>query len=122
MDNGLSAVELVRDSLRKSRDRHSESTPFYTLILLDYSMPKMDGPTAAMKIHELFDQEKEAKGWIPTRPHIVCLTAFSEKIFETKARESGMNEFVSKPMSNQKLKQILKEMRLISLSESLNDV
>ena len=85
-------------------------------------MPKMDGPTAALKIHELYEEEKSATGFIPARPHIVCLTAFSEKIFETKARESGMNEFVSKPISNQKLKQILRETRLISLSESLNDI
>lgn len=52
----------------------------------------------------------------------MCLTAFTEKIFEQKARDSGMQEFVSKPISNAKLKQILREQRLISLSESLNDM
>ena len=61
----------------------------------------MDGPTTAAKILELF-REKEIRS--PIRPHIVCLTAFTEKIFENNARDSGMNDFVSKPISNLKLK------------------
>ena len=124
VDNGISAVDLVRESIENCRNEKKlgGAGPHYALILLDYSMPKMDGPTTAQKIRELYVKEKETTNFEPNQPHIVCLTAFTEKIFETKARESGMNEFVSKPITNANLKQILRETRLISLSESLNDL
>ena len=67
-------------------------------------MPKMDGPTTSQRIQELYDEEKSTSSYIPPKPHIVCRTAFTEKIFEQKAREAGMNEFVSKPITNGKLK------------------
>jgi CheY-like chemotaxis protein len=51
-------------------------------------------------------------------PFIVCLTAFTEEIFEQKARQSGMKQFVSKPITNIKLRQILQEQKLISMSEN----
>jgi CheY-like chemotaxis protein len=51
-------------------------------------------------------------------PFIVCLTAFTEEIFEQKARQSGMKQFVSKPITNMKLRQILQEQKLISMSEN----
>lgn len=109
----------MNESIVACRGKPPGQTPHYCLILLDYSMPKMDGPTTAHKIKELFETEMSASGYCPPKPHIVCLTAFTEKIFEQKARESGMNEFVSKPITNSKLKQILREVRLISLSESV---
>ena len=84
----------------------------YSLILLDYSMPKMDGPTAAQKICELYKQYSAEK------PHIVCLTAFTEKIFEDKARQSGMQEFISKPINNSKLKKIMRDCNLITQAEA----
>lgn len=72
-------------------------------------MPEMDGPTTAKEILNLYKREQEEFGRSPPRPHIVCLTAFTEKIFENTARDAGMNAFVSKPITNSKLKQILKE-------------
>lgn len=68
-------------------------------------MPVMDGPAVAAKILKLFNEDENQKSpKFPPRPHIVCLTAFTEKIFENKARDSGMNEFLSKPITNLKLK------------------
>lgn len=67
-------------------------------------MPKMDGPSTAIKICELYAKEKEMYGVAPPLPHIVCLTAFTEKIFEQRARTAGMKEFVSKPITNARLK------------------
>ena len=63
-------------------------------------MPEMDGPTTAREILDLYKKEYEFWGRAPPRPHIVCLTAFTEKIFENTAREAGMNAFVSKPITN----------------------
>jgi CheY-like chemotaxis protein len=75
----------------------------YSLILLDYSMPKKDGPATAVEICKLY---KEAGFDVP---HIVCLTAFTEKIFEENAKAAGMSEFITKPINNQRLKKIMRE-------------
>lgn len=121
VDNGISAVELVQHSLKKFQ-AGSKSFCHYSLILLDYSMPIMDGPTTAAKILALYNEDEVFSPTLtPPRPHIVCLTAFTEKIFENNARESGMKEFVSKPITNYKLKQILRERRLISLAEAIEN-
>jgi PAS domain S-box-containing protein len=68
----------------------------YDLILMDYQLPIMDGVTATKKIRE-FNND------IP----IVALTA---NAFEEDRREcllAGMNEFLAKPISPQKLKKAL---------------
>jgi len=75
-------------------------------------MPKMDGPTAAQIICELYRTQKVEK------PFIVCLTAFTEKIFEEKARQAGIDEFISKPINNAKLKKMMRECHLITQAES----
>ena len=67
-------------------------------------MPNIDGPETAKRIGALYDHELETSGIAPPKPYIVCLTAFTEKIFENNARSAGMQEFVSKPMSSARLK------------------
>jgi CheY-like chemotaxis protein len=51
-------------------------------------------------------------------PHIVCLTAFTEKIFEENAKAAGMNEFITKPINNARLKKIMRECNLITQAEA----
>jgi CheY-like chemotaxis protein len=114
VDNGEAAVQLVTENLRMQRIHPNLPFWHYSLILLDYSMPKMDGPATAVQICDAYKQELDKYERDVPLPHIVCLTAFTEKIFEEKARESGMNEFVSKPISNAKLRQILRHCNFIS--------
>ena len=45
--NGAEALEFVTNRLKGSR-------PMYRLILLDYSMPKMDGPSVSRAIRKLW--------------------------------------------------------------------
>jgi CheY-like chemotaxis protein len=85
-------------------------------------MPKIDGPTTAQRILELYSNLDPTTTYVPPLPHIVCLTAFTEKIFENNARDSGMSEFVSKPISNYKLKSILREQRLITLANAFEEL
>ena len=52
----------------------------YQLIMLDYSMPDLDGPQVAIQIRELiFENEHlgEAKD-----PYICCCTAYAEASFK----------------------------------------
>ena len=112
VDNGQAAVDLVLENLR-IRDLHPDLTFWnYSLILLDYSMPNMDGPATANKICKAYAQYKKKP------PHIVCLTAFTEKIYKDKACESGMNEFITKPIDKTKLKKIMRDQNVIFQAEA----
>jgi CheY-like chemotaxis protein len=107
VDNGEAAVDLVLANLRM-RDLHPDLTFWsYSLILLDYSMPNMDGPATAINICKAYQQYNKKP------PYIVCLTAFTEKIYKDKACQSGMSEFISKPIDNMKLKKIMREQNVI---------
>ena len=74
-------------------------------------MPNIDGPTATIEICKLYRQANQEP------PRIVCLTAFTEKVFEDKALSSGMSEFITKPINNNKLKKIMRESELINQAE-----
>ena len=112
VDNGQAAVDLVLENLR-IRDLHPDLTFWnYSLILLDYSMPNMDGPATANKICKAYAQYKKKP------PYIVCLTAFTEKIYKEKACESGMNEFITKPIDKTKLKKIMRDQNVIFQAEA----
>jgi putative two-component system response regulator len=76
------------EGLEKARDLHPD------LILLDISMPRMDGFHACRKL-------KEDPG-NRTTP-IVMLTASSERQSRIQALESGANDFLSKPVDSTEL-------------------
>ena len=85
-ENGMQAVKFVKDSL-ENYDEDNSLACLYNLILLDYSMPLLDGPNTAKAIYRLYKSDK----WVHLKPpYIVCLTAFTEKVFQDKAIKSGM--------------------------------
>ena len=76
------------EGLEKARDLHPD------LILLDISMPRMDGFQACRKLKEDPSNRK-----IP----VVMLTASSERQSRIQALESGANDFLSKPVDSTEL-------------------
>jgi PAS domain S-box-containing protein len=70
----------------------------FDVVLMDIEMPIMDGVTA-MKIIRHAPQIKQ--------PYIVAVTANAKTEDETKYLESGMNDYLSKPISINKLTQVL---------------
>lgn len=46
--------------------------PIYPVILLDFSMPELDGPSTAMKIRKLCTDANVACPWM------ACVTAYTE--------------------------------------------
>ncbi len=86
-ENGLICLEKI-----SSRD--------YDLILMDLQMPEMDGYTAAIEIR------KKAQPKFQTIP-IIALTASALFDTKVKAREAGMNDYISKPFVPQELFEIL---------------
>jgi len=85
--NGEQAVETTRE-------QHPD------LILMDISMPIMDGLTATKLIRE------SGNGFSKTP--IVAITAFGESYYK-RAVEAGCNDLIKKPLDFDKLEPVLKE-------------
>ncbi|MCP4912435.1 MAG: response regulator [Oligoflexia bacterium] len=84
-NNGKEAVEMVRDGI-------------YDLILMDLSMPKMNGFEATIEIRK-FNLE------VP----IFTLSANAFEEDKTKAQKAGMNEFLAKPIRKDELAKLLRK-------------
>ena len=70
----------------------------YPVVLLDLQMPEMDGFETARRI--LGDAEGE-------RPAIIAMTAFAQEEDQRKCRESGMDDYLSKPVRIEELRAAL---------------
>lgn len=73
----------------------------FDLVLMDMNMPEMNGPdaAAALRMHEM----EEGKIPVP----IVALTANAMKEHRDQCLAAGMNDYLTKPVSIEKLKTIL---------------
>ena len=69
----------------------------YKVILLDYSMPVMDGLETAKEIRQLL-QRHEAY-----QPYIACCSAYDEDNFKEEAYAAGMDDFFTKPVNANEL-------------------
>jgi CheY-like chemotaxis protein len=75
----------------------------FDLVIMDVRMPEMDGYEASRKIRE---SEKDSGGHIP----IIAITAHAVKGDRERCLEAGMDEYVSKPISSDKLFEIIETM------------
>ncbi|MAC46072.1 MAG: hypothetical protein CMI12_04360 [Oceanospirillum sp.] len=82
--NGQEAVEKVKDN-------------YYDLVLMDIQMPIMDGYQASQAIR-LYQEENH----LPATP-IIALTAHAMKGDMERCYEAGMNDYLTKPISADKL-------------------
>lgn len=72
----------------------------YDLIFMDLGLPDMDGYTVTETIREL--EEKRC-----THTPIVVLTAHTEDEFRQNVKKFGMDDFLAKPLTKDKAKNML---------------
>ncbi|KAK7419912.1 Histidine kinase osmosensor [Neonectria punicea] len=92
--DGQEAYDLVKATMEKNQS--------FDVIFMDVQMPNLDGLQSTRLIREM--------GY--TSP-IVALTAFSEESNVKECIDSGMDEFLSKPIRRPALKQVLKKFATI---------
>lgn len=90
--DGQEALDLVKESMQGE-----DSQPF-NLIFMDVQMPNVDGIQSTRLIREIGYQAP-----------IVALTAFAEESNIKDCLDSGMNQFLSKPIRRPQLKKVLSE-------------
>ncbi|MEX0644029.1 MAG: response regulator, partial [Parvularculaceae bacterium] len=74
----------------------------FDIILMDISMPDMDGYQATRAIR-IFEESCDIK-----RSPIVCLTAHVMSRDVEQSEEAGMDDFLSKPISQERLDAVIR--------------
>ncbi|KAM3147332.1 hypothetical protein pb186bvf_000583 [Paramecium bursaria] len=94
--NGILALELIR-GLQKC----STNCCLLNLILMDYSMPIMDGVETTKNIIKMIENKE-----IP-QIHVIGLTAFTSNTDVQKCLDAGMSDVLSKPLQLKEFTEIL---------------
>ena len=92
MVNSVSSGMEVIEALKKE---------FYDVILMDIYMPGMTGIEATKYIREFFPKEKQ--------PFIIAMTAGAFKGDRDDCYSAGMDDYIHKPVTKEKLCEILKK-------------
>lgn len=92
-ENGLQAVE-----------KYAAAPSSFTLILMDMSMPIMDGFTATETIRVLENKNR----W--RRVLIIALTGVASEEARQRAFKTGVDTFLTKPAPMQKLREIVENL------------
>ena len=96
VEDGVQLMEYLR---REGKWEHLKDTPYPGFILLDLNMPRKDGRTALKEIKESAEMHR-----IP----IVILTTSKAEEDIVKTYNLGVNSFICKPVSFDKLVEIVK--------------
>lgn len=74
----------------------------YDMIFVDLQMPIKDGFQTTKEIHEIYNERSGA------RPKIVALTAHAMAGDKERCLEAGMDDYLTKPLQLEKLKDVIK--------------
>ena len=75
----------------------------YSLILLDYSMPEMDGFQCVQAIKETIKVHQNHTLEFVPQPYLCCVTAYQQEKFLENARNAGFDSVLIKPIFKSKL-------------------
>jgi len=74
----------------------------YHLVFMDVGLPDMHGLSVVEKIREYEEGRKE-------RTLIIALSAHDSQEYQTAAFEYGMDDFIAKPLTKKKVKNLIKQ-------------
>ena len=89
--SGAIALSFVKERVKNTRQE--SHIPMYQLLLLDYSMPEMNGIQFMAQLKTMLADEGVEV------PYVCCCTAYAEESFKNKALAAGMDNFLTKPVS-----------------------
>lgn len=94
--SGEDAIELVKQRL-------NQSMTTYGLIMMDYSMPILNGAQTTQKIRQLLKNQAPDL----QQPFVCCLTSYAERNYRLEAFNAGMDGFLNKPVFKAGLSRLL---------------
>ncbi|WVQ73808.1 hypothetical protein IAR50_003389 [Cryptococcus sp. DSM 104548] len=115
VNNGLEALNTIREVNRQYRRGSTDRTRLYDVVLMDLEMPVMDGLTAIKEI-----RAAEAAGLLD-RNMVIALTGNARQGQIDQALADGMDDVVIKPYKINELLVKIKGMKAKRLELELND-
>lgn len=97
-------VDLVKNG-REAVDAVSKSS--YDMVFMDVQMPEMDGLEATQKIREIENDRPHELPSSKVPIPIVAMTAHAMSSHREKCYDSGMNDFVTKPIDLKAVEQVI---------------
>ena len=70
--DGKKTLQMIEQRVSKLKEN---KTPMYKIVLLDYSMPDMDGPQVCQELRSILIKE------LIELPYICCVSAYTEASF-----------------------------------------
>ena len=102
-ENGQEALDLYKSSCLPGplTADNSESTRRFDFVLMDISMPVMDGMESTRRIRE-FEKENGLQ-----RTNVIALTGLASAQAQQEAESAGVDVFLPKPVKFAELKKLL---------------
>jgi len=98
----------ITNNGKEAVDQYIEAGGVYDLILMDCEMPELDGWNAAQQIRKLEKQPSNLEKLL-----IIAVSAHAIESQKKKALEHGMDDFLTKPFSQEELKTTLKKNKIL---------
>ncbi|WBW74849.1 phosphorelay sensor kinase Mak2 [Schizosaccharomyces osmophilus] len=103
MNLGLN-VETVNDGQELVETVKSKPYGYYGIIFADYHMPICDGAEAVSKIRA-YENTQDVDNFVP----VIALTADIQKSAKQKCLDVGMNDYLTKPFTQQQLQGMIRK-------------
>ncbi|EPY51476.1 HisK/Mak2 protein kinase Mak2 [Schizosaccharomyces cryophilus OY26] len=104
-------VETVKDGRELVEVFISKPYGYYGIIFADYHMPICDGAEAVSKIRD-YESSQTVDKFVP----VIALTADIQKSAKQRCLDVGMNDYLTKPFTQQQLQDIIRKFFLIEQS------
>ena len=102
-EEGILADELVSGDGANSLilEKLAKNEPIYRLIVLSHSLPEIDGPDIATRIHQYCEEAGVHS------PQLVCVTSHSDADFDSIALKAGFSRIFIQPLTKDHINELI---------------